>query len=179
MILTPHLSKLIKYWLILWRPQRWKVPISIVAVNRIDHTDWLDIMVDDSKHLSPRVLISLHNPILLISQCMDNEQMVIVALHFHTSIAQFGSILSWIRILASSIPIRKHRWFTVTFTMLKEQELFFIWHLYEEVNNFKLHIFGVKITTCSFPHIGKSRTKEWDYVRKNQHYEISGSNPPP
>ena len=51
-------------------PQRWKVPISIVAVNRFDHTDWLDIMVDDSKHLSPRVLISLRNPILLISQCM-------------------------------------------------------------------------------------------------------------
>ena len=47
--------------------QRWKVPISIVAVNRIDHTDWLNIMVDDLKHLSPRVLIFLRNPILLIS----------------------------------------------------------------------------------------------------------------
>ena len=32
-----------------------------------------------------------------------NEQMVIVTLHLHTSIAQFGSILSWIRILTSSI----------------------------------------------------------------------------
>ena len=39
-------------------PQRWKVPISIVAVIPIDHTDWLDIMVDDLNHLSPHVLIS-------------------------------------------------------------------------------------------------------------------------
>ena len=31
--------------------------------------------------------------------------------------------------------------------MLKEQELFFIWHFYEEANIFKLHIFGMKITT--------------------------------
>ena len=54
-----------------------------------------------------------------------NEQMVIVTLHLHTSIAQFGSILSWICILASSMPIRQHRWFTVNFTMLKEQEPFF------------------------------------------------------
>ena len=43
--------------------QRWKVPISIVAVNRIDLTDWLDIMVTDlnTDHL---VLIFLRNPIL-------------------------------------------------------------------------------------------------------------------
>ena len=53
-----------------------------------------------------------------------NEQMVILTLHLHTSIAQFGSILSWIYILASSMPIRQHLWFTVNFTMLKEQELF-------------------------------------------------------
>ena len=40
--------------------------------------------------------------------------------------------------------------------------------LYEEANIFKLHIFGVEITNCSFLHIGKSnlRIKEWDYVRK-------------
>ena len=52
-------------------PQRWKVPISIVAVNRFDHTDWLNIMVDDLNHLSPHVLIFLRDPILLISQCME------------------------------------------------------------------------------------------------------------
>ena len=46
----------------------------------------------------------------------------------------FGSILSWIRILASNIPIRQHHWFTVNFTILEEQEVFFIWHLWEEVN---------------------------------------------
>ena len=122
-------------------PQRWKVPIFIVAENRIDHTDWLEIMVDDLNHLSPHVLIFLCNPSLWISQWMyGNEQMVIITLHLHTSIAQFGSILSWIRILASSIPIRQHRWFNVNFTILKEQELFFIWHLYEEANIFKLYI---------------------------------------
>ena len=44
--------------------QRWKVPISIVAVNRIDHTDCLDITVDDLNHLSNHVLIFLRNPIL-------------------------------------------------------------------------------------------------------------------
>ena len=48
-------------------PQRWKIPLSIVAVNRIDHTDWLDIMVDDLNQLSPHVLIFLRNPILFIS----------------------------------------------------------------------------------------------------------------
>ena len=57
-----------------------------------------------------------------------NEQMVIFTLHLHISIAQFRSILSWIYILASSMPIRQHRWFTVNFSMLKAQELFFIWH---------------------------------------------------
>ena len=122
-------------------PQRRKVLISIIAVNRIDHTDWLDIMVDDLNHLSPHVLIFLFYSFDF--PMYKNEQMVIVTLHLHTSITQFGSILSWICILASSIPIGQHRWFTVhftNFTKLKEQELFFIWHLYEEANVFKLHI---------------------------------------
>ena len=35
-------------------PQRWKVPISIVVVNGIDLTDWLDIVVDDLNHWSSR-----------------------------------------------------------------------------------------------------------------------------
>ena len=55
--------------------------------------------------------------------------------------------------------IRRHRRFTVNFTMWKKQEVFFFWHLYKEANILKLHIFGVKITTCSFPHIGKSNSK--------------------
>ena len=42
--------------------QRWKVPISIFAVNGIDHTDWLDIMMDDlipflTRKSAPHVLI--------------------------------------------------------------------------------------------------------------------------
>ena len=31
--------------------------------------------------------------------------------------------------------------------------------LYEKVKIFKLHIFGVEITTCSFLHIGKSNLR--------------------
>ena len=53
-------------------PQRWKVPISIIAVNHIVHADWLNIMVDDLNHLSPHMLVFLRNPILFISQCMEN-----------------------------------------------------------------------------------------------------------
>ena len=61
-------------------PQRWKVPISIVAVKRIDHTDWLDIMVDDLNHLSNHVLIFLRNPILLIFQCMEMNRWLLLHL---------------------------------------------------------------------------------------------------
>ena len=31
--------------------------------------------------------------------------------------------------------------------------------LYEEFNIFKLYIFGVETTTCSFPHIGQSNLR--------------------
>ena len=61
-------------------PQKWKVPISIVTVHRIDHNDWLDIMVDDLSHLPPHVLIFLRYPILLISQCMEMNRWS--SLHF-------------------------------------------------------------------------------------------------
>ena len=128
-------------------PERWKEPISIVAVNRYDLTDWLNIMVDDkwtTDHLMCWFSYVIHFFFFFFFffdfPMYGNEQMVIVTLHLHTSIAQFGSILSWIRILASSIPIRQHRWFRVNFTILKEQELFFSLHLQEEANSFKLHI---------------------------------------
>ena len=62
-------------------------------------------MVDDLNHLSPHVLIFLRNPILYFPM-YGNEQMVIITLHLLTSIAQFESILSSIRIIALSIPIR-------------------------------------------------------------------------
>ena len=78
-ILTPHLLKLIKYWYSM-APQRWKVPISIVAVNCIGNTDWLNIMVHDLNPLSPHVLIFLCNSILLISQCMEMNRWLL--LHF-------------------------------------------------------------------------------------------------
>ena len=66
----------------------------------------------------------------------------------------------------SSLPL-SHRSYTVIFTMLKQQKRFFfifIWSFFEDANIFKLHILMSKITTWSFPHIGKS--KEMDYVRK-------------
>ena len=163
-------------------PQRWKVPISIVAVNHIDHTDWLNIMVDDLNHLSPHVLIFffrfpnvwkwMHgyrytSHFIYIPQSPNLDQ------YYHES---------WISLLASSIPIRQHPWFTVNFTMLKEQELFFIWHLYEEANIFKLYIFCV----CKNNHLSisahwlvKFKNKRIGLRKENQHEEISGSNPPP
>ena len=39
--------------------QSLKIPVSIIAVNLIDHTDWLNIMADDLNHLSPYVVIFL------------------------------------------------------------------------------------------------------------------------
>ena len=159
-------------------PQRWKIPISIVAVNRIDHTDWLDFMVDDLNHLSPHVVIFLRIPILLISQCMEMNRWSSLHFHLHTSIAQFGLVLSSIRILASSIPTRQHRWFTVNFTILKEQEHFFIWHLYEEANIFKLHICWCYLFISAHWEI-KLKNKRIGLRKKNQHEEISGSNPAP
>ena len=47
--------------------------------------------------------------------------MVIFTLHLHTSIAQFGS---WICILASSMPIRQHHWFTVISPCWKSKNFF-------------------------------------------------------
>ena len=84
-------------------PERCKVPIYIVAVNRIYHFECLDIMADDFNQLSPLVLIFLHVPILLISKCMEMEQVVVVTLYLRTSFAQFGLTLSLIHIPASSI----------------------------------------------------------------------------
>ena len=141
--------------IVLWRLKGKKVPISIVAVNRIDLTDWLDIMVDDLNHWSPHVLIFLRNLILLFSQCMEMNRWL--SLHFFTySIAQFWSILSWIRILASSIPIRQHRWFTVISLYWKSKN-FSSSDTFKKKLTFSNYTFpGVKITTCSFPHIGKS-----------------------
>ena len=79
--MTPHLSKLIKYWLFYGASKvLCKVPISIVAVNRIDLTDWLDIMVDDLNHWSPHVLIFVRYLILLISQGMEMNRRL--SLHF-------------------------------------------------------------------------------------------------
>ena len=66
------------------------MPISIVAVNRIDNTDWLNIMVDGLNHSSPHVLIFLRNPILLISQCIEMNRWL--SLHF-INIPQLSNII--------------------------------------------------------------------------------------
>ena len=86
-------------------PQRRKVPISIVAVNRIDHFDWLNIMPNDLNHLSPHCSYDMY-PILLISQiemkrwnCYTSFTYlirpiwndVIISLHSHTTIAYLPS----------------------------------------------------------------------------------------
>ena len=69
----------------------------IVAVNRIDQIDCLNIMADDLNHLSPHVLIFF----LTYSNSFDflmfgNEQVIIVTLHLHISFAKFGMIFSLI-----------------------------------------------------------------------------------
>ena len=52
----------------------------VYSMLDIDHTDWLNIMVDYLNHLSPHVLIFLRNSILLISQCMEMNRWL--SLHF-------------------------------------------------------------------------------------------------
>ena len=57
------------------------MPILIVAVNCIDHNDWLDIMADDLNHLLLHVLIFFFcNSILLISKYMKVNMWLL--LHF-------------------------------------------------------------------------------------------------
>ena len=124
-------------------PHKYKIAISIVAVNRMDHIDWLIIwwMIWTTCHL-----IRPHVPSFLVwSNSFDlptyrNEQVVIVTFHLHTlySFDKFGLISTLIHIPVST---RHHRSCIVQFTMLKEQELVFIWGLYVEANIFKLHIF--------------------------------------
>ena len=82
-MLTPYLSKLIKRIDNSKALQRWKVPISIVAVNHIeviDHIEWLYnelaiSMAEELNHLSSHADFCLRNPILfffkLIYQCAE------------------------------------------------------------------------------------------------------------
>ena len=67
-----------------------EVPISIVAVNRIDHTNWLhnefDIYGGDLNHLSPHTLF-----VLALSNSFDlpmckNEWVVIPTLQNHKNV---------------------------------------------------------------------------------------------
>ena len=64
----------------------------------------------------------------------------IVSLCYIPHSHNFESILSLICIPTSSIPIRYQGSFTDNFRLLKEQEFFFIWGLFEEDNILKLHI---------------------------------------
>ena len=141
--------------LIILCPQKWKVHICIVAVNSIDHTDWLDIMVDDLNHLSPHVLIFFRNPILLISQCMGMNRWL--SLHF-IYIPQLPNLDRYYLEFAflhqayqedniADLPLISQCW---------KSENFSTRDTFMKLTFLKLHIFGVTITTCSFPHIGKS-----------------------
>ena len=70
-------------------PKRCEVPISIVAVNRIDNIDWLHneldtrgsiFMAGDMSHLSPHALTFLTQSNSFDLPMGGNEQMVIVTL---------------------------------------------------------------------------------------------------
>ena len=132
-ILTPHLSKLIKYWQLYGASK-----VKSTHFHCCSKSYWPYWLAQYYGGFFEPLITSCAdffcNSILLISQCMEMKRWL--SLHFiciHTSIAQFGSILSCICILASSLPIRQRRWFIINFTMLKERELFFIWHLYAEL----------------------------------------------
>ena len=104
---------------------------------------------------------SLRNPILLISQCVKMNRWLL--LHF-TEIPhspQFGSISSMC-ISASSIPKRHRHSFTVNFTMLKEQELFFVWGLLKKLTSSNCTFWSSN--NNHFSQIDKS--KELNYLRK-------------
>ena len=105
--------------------------------------------------------------VLWIPQCTANEQRIIVTLHVHTSFAQSESMLSLIRINASRILYNKA---PLLIYHLTEQELSFVWGLYENANIFILHIFR-----CNNNHLLitvfwgiKLKNKRFFYLRKNQ-----------
>ena len=96
-------------------PQGWKVPISIVAVNCIDNTYWLDIMAHDLKFLTTyrrMCWFFLCNSILLISQCMEMTRCLLFHFIYIPHLPNFDQILPLIPIPPSSIPIRHQCSFT-------------------------------------------------------------------
>ena len=120
-------------------PQKWKVPISnmqyIVLTILIGSILWW--MIWATYHLmcwSSYVIQFFWFP--NVWKWTDG--------HRYTSFTYLNRPI-WIDIIMnphSNIKhtIRQQRWFTVNFTISKEQELFFIWHIYEKANIFKLHI---------------------------------------
>ena len=81
--MIPHLSQLFKYWQF-YGTLKYKVPISIVAINHIDHL--IDSILWRMIWTTYRLMcwFFLCNPILLISQCVGNtvnKQMDTVILH--------------------------------------------------------------------------------------------------
>ena len=147
-------------------PQRWKVPISIIAVNHIeaiDHIDWLHNELD--------IFGGGFEP--LISSCkflLRNAILLFLNLIYHCA-----EMNRWL-IFTPKMCNLKYSFFI----KVSDEEKFLLFQHGENINpNWAILVckWSVKITICSLPYIGKS--KELNYVRKSAQEVISGSNHPP
>ena len=168
--------------------QRWKVPISIFAVNHIEVIDrivWLHIEINiygggfepliSSCWLFKRNSILLFLNLIYQKMCR-NEQVVI----FTPKNGQFENVSFFIKVSDEKS--------SCSFNMVKltvNQQCCLIDMLVARIRihdnidpNWVIEVRkrSVTITICSFPYIGKS--KELDYTRKSAHEVISGSNHP-
>ena len=167
--------------------QRWKVPISIFAVNHIEviyHIVWLHIEINiyggGFEPLISSCWFFKRNSILLflnlIYQCAEMNRWLF--LH-----QKMGNL----KMLASSLRCQMKK-SSCSFNMVKltvNQQCCLIDMLVARIRihdnidpNWVTEVrkWSVTITICSFPYIGKS--KELDYTRKSAHEVISGSNHP-
>ena len=169
-------------------PQRWKVPISIVAVNHIeviDHIEWLH----------NELAISIAEDLNHLSSHADFSYVIL----FFYSLIWFANVRKW----TGGYFIQANEQFeNFSFFIKVSDEEKFLFFQYGEITvnqrccligmldarmrfydnidpNWAIEVckWSVTITICSFPYIGKST--ELDYVRKSAHEVICGSNHPP
>ena len=168
-------------------PQRWKVPISIVAVNHIkaiDHIDWFhsELPISMAWVWTAYLLMLISNVIMFFySLIWFTNVRKWAGDYFTPTNVQFEKVNFFIK-----VSMKKS---SCSFNMVKltvNQRcciigmLDAIMWIHDNVDpNWAIEVckWSVTITNCSFPYIGKS--KELDYVRKSAHGVVSGSNHPP
>ena len=186
--MTPHLSKLIKYWLFYGASKVKSTHFHCCSKSYWGYwPDWLAsqwaqyLWWGNLNHLSPHA----------------NFSFVILYLLFLNLIYQCVEMTRWsflykkmcnLKLLASSKRCHMKK-SSCSFNMVKltvNQRCCLIGMLAARIRihdnidpNWAIEVckWNVTITICSFPYIGKS--KELDYVRKSAHGVKSGSNHPP